>query len=446
VSRRVFSSVAKINCFCLPAIVCNCERVFEIMHDSDLITVKIERVVPGGYGIGFAENLTVFVALAAPGDVVRARIESRKKGKIVFAEIEEILTPAPDRKAPPCPYFNRCGGCDFQQLNYAAQLKAKVEILRDALRRIGKIHWQNEIKIVASPHEWNYRTRVQWKREGSKIGYFERKSHSVVDVEICPILAAPLQKELNSLRENAKNKNFVQARVATAGNEISINFDQENLLADDNFYARETETSKDETETGKIDKAFAASREAKIVCAQIGKFAYRFSADVFFQVNQTILRQFLEIVLQNLSGNLAFDLYCGVGLFSLPLATKFRKVFGVEANKTSINFARQNADCFDNIKFENAFVGEWLRRYDGEKPDLILLDPPRNGAERKTVAALLKIKPPQIIYLSCNPSTLARDLKTLISDNYKIKEITAFDFFPQTHHVETMVKLCSTSL
>jgi 23S rRNA (uracil1939-C5)-methyltransferase len=191
------------------------------------LDVTIEKIVPNGYGLGFAENLTVFVSLAAVGDKVRVKI-NQIKGKTAFAEIVEIIEPSPDRTEPRCPYFGRCGGCDFQQLNYRAQLEAKVGIVRDCLSRIGKINYEREIPIIGSPHDYDYRSRAQWHVDTrkKKIGYFQRKSHDVIDAEVCPILIPELKEVLTELRETIVWDSFwsemVEIEASTAGGEVSI--------------------------------------------------------------------------------------------------------------------------------------------------------------------------------------------------------------------------------
>src|SRR3954467_2004571 len=151
------------------------------------VEVTIERILPGGFGLAHADGKTLFITLAAPGDRVRAKIE-RVQGRVAFASIQEIISPSPARVEPPCPYFGRCGGCDFQQLSYDAQLNAKVEIIRDCLRRIARIDFQDEIPITPSPDIWRYRSRAQWQRDARemRLGYFERASHRVCDVAECP--------------------------------------------------------------------------------------------------------------------------------------------------------------------------------------------------------------------------------------------------------------------
>ncbi|MCA1589886.1 MAG: TRAM domain-containing protein, partial [Acidobacteria bacterium] len=181
---------------------------------GDRIEVTIQKIVPKGVGLAFVDRQAVFVPLTAPGDLVRAKVV-RTKGNVTFAEIEEILSPGPDRIAPPCEYFGRCGGCDFQQLDYPAQLTAKIDIIRDCLSRIGKIDFPHEIPIIASTHELNYRLRVQWHLDArtKEIGYFARETHDVIDVTHCPIASSELNAELQNVRENVEWEKIWSNRI-----------------------------------------------------------------------------------------------------------------------------------------------------------------------------------------------------------------------------------------
>lgn len=376
----------------------------------------MEKIVPGGYGLAFAEGLTVFVALAAVGDKLRVRIRE-KKGKVAFAEITEVLESSPHRHAPPCIYFGRCGGCDFQQMNYAAQLEAKVAIIRDCLQRIGKIDYEREISIIASPDDLHYRARAQWHVDSrrQKLGYFRRHSHDVIDVESCPILAPALQEKLAGLRQNINWEEFwaekPEIEAATNNTDVSV-------------YSSELIEPTDEI-------VFEAAGEK-----------YYFDAESFFQGNRFLIDDLIRVATAGAEGENALDLFCGVGLFTLPLARKFKRVSGVEANGKAIEFAQKNTERarLSNVEFFAESVGEFLRHGELPKTDFVLLDPPRAGAERETIEALLKLKPRQISYVSCDPATLARDLR-LLTDAYQIESITAMDLFPQTHHVETIVRL-----
>jgi 23S rRNA (uracil1939-C5)-methyltransferase len=400
-------------------------KVFYLMRKTEIkpgkiIEVKIEKIVPNGFGLGFAEGLTVFVSLAAAGDLLRVRV-NQQKGSIAFAEIVEILEPSADRTAPPCVYFGRCGGCDFQQMDYAAQLRAKVGILRDCLVRIGKIDYPREIEIKGSPAPLNYRARAQWHLDTRRrrIGYYRRNSHDVIDVETCPILTEELQQTLTNLRAELAWEDFwaerVEIEAANAGEKVSI------------YSAELVEPTAEISYT-------------------LGENRYFYDARSFFQGNASLIETLVETALKNAEGSFALDLYCGVGLFTLPLARAFGKVEGVESGTRAVESARKNleqARLEERAQIHVAPVGEWLTENSAELKDVdfILLDPPRAGAEKETIEQILKISPTRVVYVSCDPSTLARDLRLLCENVYEIEEITALDLFPQTHHVETVVHL-----
>jgi 23S rRNA (uracil1939-C5)-methyltransferase len=422
------------------------------------LEVEIERLLPGGVGLAHAEELTLFVSLAAPGDVVRVAID-RIQGKIGFASILEILKPSPLRIEPPCPYFGRCGGCDFQQIAYESQLNAKVEIIRDCLRRIAKIEIPIDIPIIPSPNQWHYRARAMWQVDASisgelQLGYFERGSNRVCDVEYCAVLAPELESTLEAVRN--------EIRVAGAPERL-----------------RNIEVVAGDEGVSVVPPL--AGFKNDIVTRVIGNETYHFNAEAFFQVNHELLEPLIAEALRNASDSehspledsaqfakgavtewkdkTAIDLYSGVGLFTLPLARRFAKVIGVESSARATEFARRNLEFakrgasrtvreglerrLGNIEIFNARVGDWLKQHIGsiEPVDFLLLDPPRTGCENRDIAGILSLRPARITYVSCDPATLARDLKKLITGGYSLDSVVAFDMFPQTHHVETIAHL-----
>jgi 23S rRNA (uracil1939-C5)-methyltransferase len=379
--------------------------------------VKIEKIVANGYGLAFAEGLTMFVSLAVIGDVVRVRI-TKKTGKIAFAEIVEVIEPSAFRTEPACKYFGRCGGCDFQQMSAEAQLAAKLSILQDCLKRIGKINFPHEIPIHASPKPFAYRTRTRLTADTrtNKLGFFRRNSNEVFDIDECLILSENLQKSLTELRE-------------------TIEFEE--LWAD----LVEVEIASGDTETSTFSDEILS--ETKAISFKFGEFNYWFNAKTFFQGNPNLIEKLIETAIGDVNGETALELFCGVGLFSLPLAKRFEKVFAVESNETSIEFAKKNAELarIENIEFTAQDASEFFDEFTPQNIDFILVDPPRTGVERTTLDAIISFDPKQISYVSCDPATLARDLKILIENGYELEKIEAFDLFPQTHHVETIAKL-----
>jgi 23S rRNA (uracil1939-C5)-methyltransferase len=380
------------------------------------LEVEIERILPGGMGLAHAQGKTVFVSLAAPGDRLRVRVE-REQGNVLFASIEEILAPSPLRIEPPCPYFGRCGGCDFQQLSYEAQLAAKAEIIRDCLHRIARLENIPEIVVTPSPKSWRYRMRATWQidQEERTIGYYERGSRVVCDVVDCVVLQPELQTELENVR-------------ATSWHHFPPDLKHLDVVAGENGVS--------------FAPAFAEF-ETKELSLTVRGEVYRYNAEAFFQINPSLLEPLIEFALAGASGESALDLYSGVGLFTLPLSRQFGRVLAVEANPRAVRFARRNLQDagLSNARVITATVTDWFRSGSTGPADFVLLDPPRAGAESAVIKGILDLQPRAISYVSCDPATLARDLKKLLAGGYLIEAVRGFDLFPQTHHVETVVRL-----
>jgi 23S rRNA (uracil1939-C5)-methyltransferase len=390
----------------------------EATAEQQTLEVEVERLLPGGLGLAHSGGQSILVSLAAPGDLVRVKINERK-GKVAFASIVEIIRPSPVRVEPPCPYFGRCGGCDFQQLNYEAQLHAKSEAIRDCLHRIARIEHPPEIKVVPSPDQWRYRARATWQLDPTnhKLGYYERGTHTVCDVAECGVLTPELEDVLEELRTDLgpQTPGRVRQIEATAG------ADAISLVPPVGRFTSEP------------------------VTRRVGNETYRFSADSFFQTNHHLLAGLVDAAVAETSGQDAVDLYSGVGLFTLPLARRFSKVIAVELSSTASEYVRLNLKNagLQNVSIVNQKVKDWVRQAANRisNVDFLLLDPPRTGAEHKTIQGILKLNPQRICYVSCDPATLARDLKWLLEGGYRLDSILGFDMFPQTHHVETVVHL-----
>ena len=380
------------------------------------LEVEVERILPGGMGLAHAGGKTVFVSLAAPGDRLRVRVD-REQGNVLFASIEEILTPSPVRIGPPCPYFGRCGGCDFQQLTYEAQLAAKAEMIRDCLHRIARLENVPEIVVTPSPNAWRYRMRATWQidREQQTIGYYERGSRRVCDVADCAVLQPELQEKLEKVR-------------ATEWQQFPPELKHLDVVEGENGVS--------------FAPAFAEFRTSELSLTVRGE-VYHYNAEAFFQINPSLLGSLVDFALADVAGERALDLYSGVGLFTLPLARTFESVVAVEANPAATRFARRNLQRagLSNARVISATVTDWFRSASVETANFVLLDPPRVGAESAVINGILGIKAPRICYVSCDPATLARDLKKLIAGGYMVQSLSAFDLFPQTHHVETVVHL-----
>jgi 23S rRNA (uracil1939-C5)-methyltransferase len=386
------------------------------LNEAVVLEVEVERILPGGLGLAHAEGKTVFVSLAAPGDRVRVKVE-REQGNVLFASIVEIITPSPVRIEPPCPYFGRCGGCDFQQLTYEAQLAAKSEMIRDCLHRIARLESVPDVVITPSPNDWRYRMRATWQidQDERRIGYYERGSRRVCDVVDCAVLRPELQAKLEEVR-------------ATQWHQFPPGLKHLDVVAGEDGISFAPEFAE-----------FATNETSLTIRSEV----YRYNAEAFFQVNPSLLGPLIDFAMSDASGESALDLYSGVGLFTLPLSRRFQKVVAVEANPVAVRFARRNLQDagLDNARVITAGVAGWFRSAPVGEVDFILLDPPRAGAESAVINGILDLHPRQISYVSCDPATLARDLRKLFAGGYTIDAIAGFDLFPQTHHVETVVRL-----
>jgi 23S rRNA (uracil1939-C5)-methyltransferase len=302
-------------------------------------------------------------------------------------------------------------------MNYAAQLAAKSAIIRDCLHRIGRVEYDGDITVVGGEHEFSYRSRARWHvdRVEKAIGYYKRDSHYVVDVATCKVLVPELDgqmQELRSMIADGWNDQYEIDAAAGASGATSVYSDDLPVVANELTYV-------------------------------LDGIEFAFSARSFFQGNQTMIGELVRFACGDLSGETAIDLYCGVGLFTLPLAKKFTKVYGVEEDSEAVRFAKQNKARagLANVEFKRERVRDALALKGVPQADLILLDPPRSGAEDGVIKAIARLRPKHIVYVSCEPSILARDLRELLDAGYKIDDIRAFDLFPQTHHVETVVRL-----
>jgi 23S rRNA (uracil1939-C5)-methyltransferase len=290
-------------------------------------------------------------------------------------------------------------------------------MISDCLQRIARLDDVPAISVQPSPTEWHYRVRATWQidQEKREIGYYERGSRRVCDVEYCAVLMPELQETLERAR-------------ATDWKEFPPDLKHLDVVAGDSSVSLSPPFGEFETDE---------------LSMRVGNEVYQYNAESFFQINPGLLPALIEFALSEAAGKTALDLYCGVGLFTLPLARRFAKVVGVEANTVATRFARRNLDQagLTNARVLTATVAGWIRSHSHGEVDFILLDPPRAGAESIVITGILDLRPARISYVSCDPATLARDLKKLIAGGYVIHSIRGFDLFPQTHHVETVVLL-----
>jgi len=418
--------------------------------------LTIEKLVYGGDGLAHHDGSTVFVPFVIPAERVSAAPIEQKK-KFVRARVERVLEPSAERVPARCAHYGVCGGCHYQHIPYEAQLKYKTEILRETLRRLGRIDWPGEITIHASP-PWGYRNRAQWKiRElgeasgsGLGIGYFRANSTAVCPVEDCAILSPLLLKTLLALRaalaEKALPAELREIEAFAGANDTK-------LLVTSTFagfpsrrpqLAETFRRALPEIESLLFHDPSSARMELDgpgFVECEAGGAKYRVGHLSFFQVNRFLVDELArEVVGNGTSGQLALDLFAGVGLFSVPLAQLFRRVVAVESNPAAVRDLESNVSGIGSVEVRTADVEQFLDKFK-DKPDFVLLDPPRAGLEPGAIRALARLAPERITYVSCEPPTLARDLAALCTAGYDISEVHLFDLFPQTFHIETVVRL-----
>jgi 23S rRNA (uracil1939-C5)-methyltransferase len=428
--------------------------------------VKIEKLIYGGDGLAHFGGSTVFVPFVMPDERVRVDPIEQKK-KFVRARVSELVEPSPNRTTPRCPHFGVCGGCNYQHIRYESQLSFKTEILRETLRRIGRIDWQGEIAAHASP-PWGYRNRAQWKvrplpgasasagkSETAKlsIGYFRANSTALCAIEDCAILSPPLLKAFHALREALASGTFPrQLReievFATPGEDhISKLLLTATFAGFPSRLAEHAERIRATVPGLESLLLYDPSHERMellgpgFVEYRVGNAAFRVGHFSFFQVNDSLVQPLVdESVGREDRGRLAFDLYSGVGLFTVPLAERFDRVVAVESNPAAARDLEANIRGKGAIEVRAADAEQFLSKY-RQSPELVVLDPPRAGLTPSAVECLGHLAPSRINYVSCEPPTLARDLAVLQKFSYDISAIHLFDLFPQTFHMEAVVRL-----
>lgn len=424
--------------------------------------IKIETLVYGGNGLGRQNGKVVFIPLTAPGDTVEFNPKKEKKGYIE-GELLNIVESSPIRREPPCPVFGECGGCSWQHLPYEEQLKAKEDIFRETMWRLGTVERESILPIIAAPSEFNYRNRAQFKAsviEGQfHAGFFKRQSHALIDIDSCPLMS-PL---INSIFAEMKNL-LAEAPFKEKVSQIEISVDDSDkcgltilhLMSDptktDKKFARENLSDINGMD-GLFFRHGRKPGNTKIFLKNDAPLDYSlevkgeelklaFSPGGFTQVNyaqnRRLIEEAIEVAGRGKIGR-ALDLYCGIGNFSLPLAKISKKVTAIESFAKAIDDGNENAkrNGINNCNFIAASALKEIFKTDLRDIDLALIDPPRDGAA-KVMKRLAEYEVPRIIYVSCNPTTLARDLRYLTRSGYTIVSSRPIDLFPQTWHIESI--------
>lgn len=434
------------------------------------LKLQIEKVVPGGYGLARNNGYVIFVPYSVPGDRVKVELEKIKKDYAI-GKILDIIEPSPDRVIPACPLFPRCGGCQWQMMSYEAQLRHKINLIKEAFEKIGKMSEIPLLQIEGMHSPWGFRNKVilPLKRLKGRVimGFYSVGTHKIVDMDTCPIqlpqfnaLIEPFKKLIerepvtiyNELKHRGKLRNLVLRGSEKTGETLVILVMKDHGLSVN--LARKIEELDRERIIGVVENInrektnIILGKESRKVTGRDYYYekalglTFKVSALSFFQTNLEMAERLLSFMLEITDEyRTVVDAYSGVGLFSLHFAKKAGSVIGIEESPSS------HYDSLDNLEINSIYNVEFIEgKVENvlptiKMPELLIVDPPRRGLEKEVLREIVERKPREILYVSCNPVTLARDVKRLVESGYKFELLKPFDFFPHTHHIETLAYL-----
>ena len=446
------------------------------MKIKERITIVLEDITHSGEGVGRVDNMIVFVDGGVPGDTVEIEITAIKK-TYMTGKILKLIIPSEKRQEPPCPYFGRCGGCQLLQVQYDAQLAIKHKIVTDALERIGGIKDVPVNAVIGMETPYRYRNKAQFKISGKGVGFFAKRSHQIVPIEDCltqPESCVQVIETFNALLKDGcfelydeqQHTGFLRGIVQRTNeqgeNMIVIVGNGKKLKHKDKILQAITEripnvrsvylnvnTTRGNAVLGRENHLLLGTPQIE---ERIGDLNFLISPNSFFQVNTSQTKVLYDLVkrMATLTGaETLFDLYCGTGTIGLYLAREAARVYGIEIVENAVLDAQENAERnqIENIRFiQGKSETEAPKLADeGIHPDVIVLDPPRKGCDPALLEMIENLSVPKVVYVSCNPSTLARDLKILREYGYQVQEVQPVDLFPGTGHVETVAVLSRKS-
>jgi 23S rRNA (uracil1939-C5)-methyltransferase len=415
--------------------------------------VRMESVGFKGYGVARIDGKVVFVPYTVTGDKAWIEIMEEKK-KYSMGRLIQIVEPSPWRTYPPCPYFGSCGGCQWQHIDDLIQGELKKEILGEILKRLGRLKEIPFISVALSPKPYHYRVRVQLKVKGNMMGYYQERSHKVVDIDCCPIADPLINQIIQELRE--------ELGVLSCMEEIDINVSPEEgrgvLLFHPHSYDQPIDSlTKGLLQSQPVLRGIAVAKKDGLDLfgdptlnlmvplsqeREKRNLMFRVSPKSFSQVNPEQNQALIQTVLQFSEVNQedrVLDLYAGVGNLTLPLAMGAKEVLGIEENRMAVEDARFNAERngITNCDFIQGRVEDGSMGWKRKRPDLVVLDPPRTGC--KTILdQVVGLTPKKIVYVSCEPTTFSRDLDLLSRKGYALQRLGLIDMFPQTYHMEVV--------
>lgn len=398
--------------------------------------VRLTNYIFGGDCLGrLPDGRAVFVPFTIPGELVRIQLVEEKRS-YCRAAVLEIIEPSPQRINPLCSHFGECGGCQYQHIPYTEQLALKTSILKDQLERVGELKEVCVLPCVAAPEPFHYRNYVQFHQTPTgQLGYFKANPHEVFPVRECFLLEKALG-ELWPLLSFDESQDFERVSLRKgAGDDIQIILEGAEPTAPE-LLVEDLPVSV----VYRFDEQATVLAGSEFTTHEINGNVFLVSSGSFFQVNSMVAARMVEKLLASLRLNAisnVLDVYCGVGLFSKFIAPVVDRVVGVESSPDACGDFAVNLDEFENVELYQAQAEQVLPllKY---KPEAVILDPPRSGIGRRAMDGLLQLSPATVAYVSCDPATLARDARKLIDGGYSLMEVTPFDMFPQTSHVESV--------
>ena len=395
--------------------------------------VKILRLNNEGEGIASIDGKLCFIKGALPNELVDIDI-LEDKGNYFIGKLNNIITSSESRITPKCPYYDKCGGCELMHLSYPNTLAFKKDKVKGIFKKICELDIDPEIY---SYNELNYRNKVTLKVSNNELGYYEEKTHNIVDIDKCLLLDNSINDVISKLRDFIQNKdhNISEIMIRSILNEIMISFDNLNPVYKDellNIFPSASIYIKGELVSGN-----------KSLIETIEDYKFYVSSESFFQVNTVTFKKLYKYIISKLDNEeIALDLYSGTGTISILMSKYFNKVYGIEVSHSSIMDANENIKLnnISNVEFIEGKVEDKIDLIRELKVDTVIMDPPRSGSDNKSLTSIMKINPKNIIYISCNPVTLARDYNVL-KEQYNLKSIDLIDMFPQTSHVESLLVL-----
>jgi tRNA/tmRNA/rRNA uracil-C5-methylase (TrmA/RlmC/RlmD family) len=398
------------------------------LQPGQRLELDITTVAFGGDGIGRVDNFVVFVPFVIEGERVEVEIVDVKR-RYATADLVRVITPSPRRVEPRCPYYANCAGCQYQHIEYGHQLELKRSQIRDVFERIGKMANPPIDPVVGAPREYHYRNKIVVHGPG-KPGFWTMRGRSIIGIEQCPIA----REEVNAKLAEVSQQSLENVHVT-----IRTNSEREVWSYSETRRANVDPLDADESAEPTVIETITETVLGKTLQVPLGSF---------FQVN----REVIELALQHARGIFAasgckilVDAYCGIGLFALMLADLAERVYGIEADTNAIKAANDNAQRLGLTKYDfypgktERLLFYTLRQCKLDETCLIL-DPPRSGCVPVVLKTLREHKPRKIIYVSCAPPMLARDVKALLKHGYKLERVTPFDMFPQTAHCEAVAE------